>query len=114
MSALRSDIFVAAYVRRRNGENAFAVVASAARRRPAPSSCASIAAMGPSISTVRRRKAPLTAPARPERLFQRLTQGGATAADIESRLAKEMRFDGDLWIVDVEDPSGDPKLDLAS
>ncbi len=113
MSRLRSDIFVAAYVRRRNGENAFAVV----RKRGAAEAGAificidrrdgSVDLYGP---------APQTAfdDARPERLFQRLTQDGATAADIESRLAKEMRFDGDLWIVDVEDPSGDPKLDLAS
>ncbi len=113
MSRLRSDIFVAAYVRRRNGENAFAVV----RKRGAAEAGAificidrrdgSVDLYGP---------APQTAfdDARPERLFQRLTRDGATAADIESRLAKEMRFDGDLWIVDVEDPAGDPKLDLAS
>ncbi len=113
MSRLRSDIFVAAYVRRRNGENAFAVV----RKRGAAEAGAIFVCIDRRDGTI-----DLYGPApqssfdgaRPERLFQRLTQGGATAADIESRLAKEMRFDGDLWIVDVEDPSGDPKLDLAS
>ncbi|MGL4239500.1 MAG: DUF1491 family protein, partial [Beijerinckiaceae bacterium] len=39
---------------------------------------------------------------------------GATPADVAARLEKEMRFDPDVWIVDVEDRAGDPKLDLAS
>ncbi len=112
MSRLRSDIFVAAYVRRRNGENAFAVV----RRKGS-------AEAGAIFICIDRRDGTLDlygpAPqssfeeARPERLFQRLTPDGANAADVEARLVKEMRFDSDLWIVDVEDPSGDPKLDLA-
>ncbi len=113
MSRLRSDIFVAAYVRRRNGENAFAVV----RKRGAAEAGAIFICIDRRDGTVDLYgPAPQTAfdDARPERLFQRLTRDGATAADIEARLAKEMRFDGDLWIVDVEDPSGDPKLDLAS
>ena len=112
MSRLRSEIFVAAYVRRRNGENAFAVV----RKRGA-------AEAGAIFVCIDRRNgcidlygpAPQSAfdEARPERLFQRLTQDGASPADVEAKLAKEMRFDGDLWIVDVDDPAGDPKLDLA-
>ncbi len=112
MSRLRSDIFVAAYVRRRNGENAFCVV----RRRGA-------AEAGAIFVCIDRRDgradlygpAPQTAfdEARPERLFRRMTPDEATPADVEARLAREERFDSDLWIVDVEDPSGDPKLDLA-
>lgn len=111
MTRLRSDIFVSAYVRLRNGENAFAVV----RRRGAEEAGAifvcvdsrdgAAALYGP---------APQSAfdEARPGRLFQRLTAEGATPADVEARLQREMRFDADIWIVDVEDPRGDPKLDL--
>ena len=113
MSRLRSDIFVAAYVRRRNGENAFAVV----RRRGAAEAGAIFVCIDRRNGTVDLYgPAPQTAfdEARPERLFQRLTPEGADAAAVEARLARETRFDPDLWIVDVEDPAGDAKLDLAS
>ncbi|HXW19749.1 MAG TPA: DUF1491 family protein, partial [Roseiarcus sp.] len=33
---------------------------------------------------------------------------------IEERLAREIRFDPDIWIVEVEDRDGKPRLDLAS
>jgi hypothetical protein len=111
MSRLRSDIFVAAYVRLRNAENAFAVV----RRKGAAEAGAVFVCIdrldgaadlyGP---------APQAAfdEARPERLFQRLTKDGATPADVSEWLAKEMRFDSDIWIVDVEDRTGEPRLDL--
>ena len=33
-------------------------------------------------------------------------------ADAEARLAREVRFDPDLWIVEVEDRDGEPRLDL--
>jgi hypothetical protein len=109
---LRSDIFVAAYVRTRNAENAFAVV----RRRGAAEAGAIFVCIdrrdgaadlyGPAPQAV-------FAEARPERLFQRLTKDGSTPADVEARLQRELRFDSDIWIVDVEDRSGDPKLDFA-
>jgi hypothetical protein len=109
---LRSDIFVAAYLRLRNSENAYAVV----RRKGA-------AEAGAIFICVDRLdgRADLYGPApqaifddaRPDRLFQRLTKDGETPADVSERLEKETRFDPDLWIVDVEDRAGDPKLDLA-
>jgi hypothetical protein len=110
---LRSDIFVSAYLRRRNGENAFAVV----RRRGAEEAGAVFVCIDRLDGT-----ADLYGPApqsvfddaSPERLFQRLTTAGATPADVEARLQKEMRFDPDVWIVDVEDRSGEPRLDLVS
>ena len=37
----------------------------------------------------------------------------ATPLDAEERLAKEARFDDDLWIVEVEDRAGRVFLDLA-
>jgi hypothetical protein len=36
-----------------------------------------------------------------------------TPAETEARLAKERRFDPDLWIVEVEDRDGRSFLDLA-
>jgi hypothetical protein len=112
MSRLRSDIFVAAYIRRRNGENAFAVV----RRKGAAEAGAIFVCIDRLDGT-----ADLYGPApqaafdeaRPERLFQRLTKAGATPADVSERLARETRFDPDVWIVDVEDRAGEPRLDLA-
>jgi hypothetical protein len=112
MSRLRSDIFVAAYVRRRNGENAYAVV----RRRGAAEAGAIFVCIDRLDGT-----ADLYGPApqaavaetEPGRLFQRLTNDGATPADVAARLEREVRFDPDLWIVDVEDRSGEHRLDLA-
>lgn len=47
-----------------------------------------------------------------ERSFVRLhAEDALDAAAIEARLAKELRFDSDLWIVVVEDRQGRPFLD---
>jgi hypothetical protein len=108
---LRSDLFVAAYVRRRNDANAFTVV----RHKGAAEAGAifiridrlngEAALYGP---------APQSAfdDASPERLFQKISKDGATPADIEERLAKELRFDRDIWIIEVEDRKGESLLDL--
>ncbi len=32
---------------------------------------------------------------------------------VEKRLARELSFDPDIWIVEVEDREGRPRLDLA-
>jgi hypothetical protein len=109
---LRSDIFVSAYVRRRNGENAFAVV----RRKGAEEAGAIFVCIDRLDGTADLYgPAPQSAfdDARPERLFQRLTKPGSTPLDVSERLAKEMCFDPDVWIIDVEDKTGEPKLDLA-
>jgi hypothetical protein len=108
---LRSDIFVSAYVRRRNGENAFAVV----RRKGAAEAGAIFVCVDRLDGT-----ADLYGPApqamfdeaRPERLFQKLTADGATPADVSARLEKELRFDGDAWVIDVDDRAGEARLDL--
>ncbi|HEV2553811.1 MAG TPA: DUF1491 family protein [Bosea sp. (in: a-proteobacteria)] len=31
---------------------------------------------------------------------------------VEERVARELRFDSDLWLVEIENRAGDPKLDL--
>jgi hypothetical protein len=108
---LRSDIFVSAYVRLRNGENAFAVV----RRKGAAEAGAIFVCIDRLDGT-----ADLYGPApqaafdeaRPERQFQKISKDGATPLDIAERLAREQRFDSDIWIIDVDDRSGEPKLDL--
>ena len=110
---LRSDIFISAYIRQRNGENAFAVV----RRKGAAEAGAIFVCIdrldgsadlyGP---------APQAAfdEARPERLFQKISKNGATPLDVSERLARELQFDSDIWIIDVDDRRGEPRLDLAS
>jgi hypothetical protein len=108
---LRSDIFVSAYIRRRNGENAFAVV----RRKGADEAGAIFICIDRLDG-----HADLYGPApqsafeadTPGRLFQRLTPHGATPADVEARVQRELKFDSDIWLVDVEDPSGESRLDL--
>ncbi|MGL5115043.1 MAG: DUF1491 family protein [Beijerinckiaceae bacterium] len=108
---LRSDIFVAAYVRLRNGENAFAVV----RRKGA----AEAGAIFIKIDRLNG-ESDLYGPApqsevgedAPARLFQKLGKPGDATEAIETRLARETRFDPDIWIVEVEDRSGEARLDL--
>lgn len=112
---LRSDIWVAAYLRRRNGEGAFAAL----RRRGAPEAGAIFvkidcldgrtALYGPAPQSLA-----VALPAGVDRLFVRLHDPDwLSAAEAEARLGREIRFDSDLWIVEVEDRNGEPRLDLA-
>lgn len=110
---LKTGIWVSAYLRRCNVEGAFAVV----RRRGADEAGAvfiiinrldgTVALYGP---------APQTAfdDARPsERMFTAVLGGAAPAAeaDAEARLAREVKFDPDVWIIEVEDRAGRHFLD---
>lgn len=107
---LRSDIWVAAYRRRAVVGGAYVVV----RRKGVPES-------GTVFIHVDRLdgRGALYGPAPQsevatsgERTFVRLHSEDTLAADaIEARLAKELRFDPDLWIVVVEDRQGRPFLD---
>lgn len=112
---LKSSIWVSAYLRRCDVEGAFAVV----RRRGAEEAGAIFvkvnrldgtgALYGPAPQA-------MFDDARPaERLFTALAGGAAPApdGDIETRLAKEIRFDPDVWIVEVEDRGGRHFLDDA-
>ena len=108
---LKSGIWVAAYVRRCNVEGLFAAV----RRRGAEEAGAIFIKInrldgtgdlyGPAPQTAfddsptdRMFAACLKEPAQPE-------------TDIEARLQREIRFDPDLWIVEVEDRQGRHWLD---
>jgi hypothetical protein len=108
---LRSDIFVSAYLRLRNAENAFAVV----RKKGAEEAGAIFICIDRLDGTADLYgPAPQSAfdEARPGRLFQKLTHESVTPDVIGARLQKEQRFDPDIWIIDVDDRAGVPRLDM--
>ena len=112
---LKSAIWVAAYVRRCDIEGCFAAV----RRRGAEEAGAVFiklnrldgtgALYGPAPQTAFDEAQPA------ERLFTTIAGKDAPASDvdIEARLTREMRFDPDIWIVEVEDRKGRNFLDNA-
>ena len=109
---LKSAIWVAAYIRRCHLEGAFAVV----RRRGAEEAGAIFVKLNRLDGTAELfGPAPQSAfdNARPaERLFNPcFTQQPAPEGKIEERLARELRFDPDAWIVEVEDRAGRHFLD---
>jgi hypothetical protein len=106
MSRLKSAIWVSAYLRRCQIEGAYAVV----RRRGSEEAGAifvevdrldgRVALYGP---------APQSAfdEAAPDRAFTPLhAEDTIAAAEADAILARELRFDSDLWIVTVEDRAG--------
>ena len=111
---LRADIWVAACIRRCAVEGAAAVV----RRRGA----AEAGAIFVKIDRLDGRAA-LFAPAPQselagrgaERLWARAHKDEwITPSEVEARLTRQIAFDPDLWIVEVEDREGRCWLDLAS
>jgi hypothetical protein len=104
---LKSAIWVAAYVRRCNVEGAFAAV----RRRGAEDAGAIFIKLNRLDGTADLyAPAPQTAfdDARPaDRAFIRsFGQEPVAEQKVEERLAREMRFDPDVWIVEIEDRAG--------
>jgi hypothetical protein len=109
---LKSGIWVAAYIRRCNGEGAFAVV----RRRGAEEAGAVFVKLNRLDGT-----ADLFGPA-PQSAFDEahpsdrafvacMKAQPAPDADVEARLAREIKFDPDVWIIEVEDRDGRNFLD---
>lgn len=47
-----------------------------------------------------------------ERLFTPVLKE-ASPLEVEERMAREIRFDSDLWLVEIEDPQGRPFVPLA-
>ena len=100
---LRADIWVAAYLRHCASEGVFAAL----RRRGAAEAGAVFikidrldgraALLGPALA--------LSDDASGERRFERLMEEGSSD-EIEARMAKEIRFDADLWYVEIEDRTG--------
>jgi hypothetical protein len=111
---LKSAIWVAAYIRRCNVEGIFAAV----RRRGAEEAGAIFIVLnhlngtadlyGPAPQTA------FDAASPSERAFSAvLKQRPAPEADVDARLAREIDFDPDVWILEVEDRGGRHFLDLA-
>jgi hypothetical protein len=110
---LKSGIWVAAYVRRGHIEGAFAAV----RRRGADEAGAVYIKIsrldgtgvlyGPAPQAVFDEAQPA------DRLFTLILgrEGPVPEADIETRLSREIRYDPDVWIVEVEDRAGRHFLD---
>ncbi len=111
---LQSGIFVSALLRRANGAGAFAAV----RRRGAEEAGAVFV-----IVATLDGKAALYGPALPSldgapedagvRLFTPLVPPGNPESEAEARMAREARYDSDLWLVEIEDRAGRCFLDLA-
>jgi hypothetical protein len=112
---LKSGIWVAAYVRRCHIEGAFAAV----RRRGAEEAGAVFIKLNRLDGT-----GVLYGPA-PQSVFDEAQPAGrvftvilgretsASEADIETRLGREIKYDPDVWIVEVEDRAGRHFLDNA-
>jgi hypothetical protein len=109
---LKSGIWVAAYIRRCQIEGAQAVL----RRRGAEEAGAVFIKVSKLDGTAEVfAPAPQSAfdEARPsDRAFVRsLKPDSATEADAESYLARQIKFDSDIWFVEVEDRAGRNFLD---
>lgn len=112
---LKSGIWAAAYMRRCHIEGAFAAV----RRRGAEEAGAVYikvnrldgtgALYGPAPQAVFDDAQPVT------RMFTVILgrEAVASEADIEARLVREIQYDFDIWIVEVEDRAGRHFLDDA-
>ena len=109
---IKSNIWVAAYLRRCQTQNIFGVV----RRRGAEEAGAIFIKLafldGNALLFA---PAPQTAydESRPtDRVFAPTTREPVTEQVVEDRLTKEIRFDSDIWIVEMEDRAGRHFLDL--
>jgi len=110
---LKSGIWVSAYLRRCNIEGAFAAV----RRRGAEEAGAVFIKInrldgtgilyGPAAQSTFDEARPA------DRMFTAVLGGDKPVpeADIEARLTREIRFDSDIWIVEVEDRAARNFLD---
>jgi hypothetical protein len=110
VSRLRSDFWVSAYLRRCSVEG----VDAALRKRGAAEAGAVFVKVDHLDGT-----ASLYGPAPQvflddsgERLFSPVLKG-VTPLDVEERMTRELRFDSDLWLVEVDDRTGRHFLDLA-
>ncbi|MDR6871401.1 hypothetical protein J2Y55_002413 [Bosea sp. BE125] len=108
MARLTSDFWVSAYLRQAAHDGLVAVL----RRRGASEAGAifvkldrldgTSALYGPAPQSL--------ADDEGNRRFQLILD--ADPATIEERVARERRFDSDLWLVEIENRQGDPRLDL--
>ncbi len=111
---LKSSIWVAAYLRRCQTEGVFGAV----RRRGADEAGAVFVKLALlDGNAMLYTPAPQTAydDSRPaERVFTASSAAPLAEGSIEERLTKEIKFDPDVWIVEIEDKAGRHFLDLAN
>jgi hypothetical protein len=112
---LKSALWVAAYLRRCQVEGAFAVV----RRRGAEEAGAVFVRIsrldGTSDLFGPAPQSALDTSRGADRAFTpSFAQQPMPDAAVEAKLEREMKFDSDLWIVEVEDPTGRNFLDIVS
>ncbi|OYX15230.1 MAG: hypothetical protein B7Z15_01250 [Rhizobiales bacterium 32-66-8] len=110
---LKSAIFVAAVVRTAHGAGAFAAV----RRRGSEEAGAvfvkvstldgNAALYGPAPQSAFDESYPA------DRYFSVLVPPDRPESDSEERMRKEVRFDSDLWFVEIEDRAGRPFIEIA-
>jgi hypothetical protein len=110
---LKSNIWVAAYLRRCQTEGVYGAV----RRRGAEEAGAVFVKVArldgsamlyvPAPQTVYDDGRPV------DRFFVPMSPQPVPEPEVEERLAKELRFDPDAWIVETEDRAGRHFLDLA-
>ena len=110
---LKSNIWVAAYLRRCQTQGIFGAV----RRRGAEEAGAVFVKVAlldgnamlyvPAPQTVYDDSRPI------ERIFTPASREPVPEASVEERLVREIRFDPDAWIVETEDRAGRHFLDLA-
>ena len=109
---LTSSIWVAAYIRRCHIEGAYAVVT----RRGSPEAGAIFVVVdrldGTRVLFAQAPQALISSDDTRDRLFIPI-ENVSDAAAVEEKLRREMKFDPDLWIVDVEDRQGRHFLELA-
>jgi hypothetical protein len=110
---LKSNIWVAAYIRRCNVEGAFAAV-----RRHGSDEAGAIFIKVSHLNGLGTLYAPapqtLFDESRPsDRLFSAILGAPQpiSESDIEKRLEREIRFDPDMWIIEVEERTGRNFLD---
>jgi hypothetical protein len=110
---LKSNIWVAAYLRRCQGAGIFGAV----RRRGAEEAGAvfvKVALMDGNAMLFTPAPQTVYDDARPvDRLFVAIAPQPVTETSVEDRLAREIRFDPDAWIIETEDKEGRHFLDLA-
>ncbi|ACI93740.1 protein of unknown function [Afipia carboxidovorans OM5] len=110
---LKSAIWVSAYLRRLQGEGIFAAV----RRRGAEEAGAvfvKVALLNGTAALFVPAPQTIYDDAKPsDRAFVATGAAPVEEKAVEARLRREVDFDPDAWIVEIEDPKGRHLLDLA-
>ena len=111
---LRSDFWVAALLRRCNSLGASAVL----RRRGAPEAGA-IFVVVDNLGGALQLYGPAPQSELPDGSMDRLfvplhREASLSSADVESKLARQVSFDPDVWIIEIEDKQARIFFDLAN